>query len=683
MMRSLLFTKKSIPFVFLLLCLFAFGPVIPWLGIYWDDWPSLWFLQTYGPAVFPKVFTIDRPFLGLLFVLTTSLVGKSMVAWQLFGIFTHVLSGLAFWWMLKTLWPGKTFQITWMTVLFLLYPGFTHHYIPITYSQMSIVLAIFFLSFGAMILANRERRRFWPLMIFSVAASALCMSIVEYFVGLELLRPVLLWLTIDPLVTGWGKRIRWTALRWLPYLVSLAIFIAWKASHPTPRASIVILDQLRAGPLEALINLAKTVTGDLAQSSALAWLQTTQVGFVMGSKWYVILLYAAVFILTTTLTFFFLLRLRLDEPAEAEKRPTQDRRWALGAILLGLFAMLAGGVPIWVTNLHIDLYFPWERFTLLLMTGATLVLGGLIELIAARRWQTAVIVALLAGLAAGWHYQTAVLYRQDWTFQREFFWQLTWRVPGLKPGTTLMTPELPFSYVTDNSLTAPLNWIYAPENKTFDMSFLMLNLDARLGRTLEQFSPNTPINMPYRGAQFNGSTSQALMFVYNPPRCLKIFDPVADSQWPNKPDLLYMDALNTSDPNLILVDAQPPASLPAVIFGKELPHAWCYYFEKAELALQKSDWEEIVRLGEPAFQLGYALTKYTAPELTPFIQGYIHTGRWERAVQLSLEADRLSPKMKYVLCPIWGQAGEHTPPAAGETAAIQEALQKLDCAALK
>ncbi len=62
----------------LLLCALSFGPLIFTLGLYWDDWPSLWFLHFFGPGVFPQAFAADRPVQGWLFVLTTGLVGESL-----------------------------------------------------------------------------------------------------------------------------------------------------------------------------------------------------------------------------------------------------------------------------------------------------------------------------------------------------------------------------------------------------------------------------------------------------------------------------------------------------------------------------------------------------------------------------------------------------------------------------
>ena len=47
-------------------------------------------------------------------------------------------------------------------------------------------------------------------------------------------------------------------------------------------------------------------------------------------------------------------------------------------------------------------------------------------------------------------------------------------------------------------------------------------------------------------------------------------------------------------------------SPPPMLFGPEPPHTWCYYFQKADLARQRGDWDEVARLGDEARELGFA-----------------------------------------------------------------------------
>ncbi|HEY3477200.1 MAG TPA: hypothetical protein VGK56_21470, partial [Anaerolineales bacterium] len=94
-----------------------------------------------------------------------------------------------------------------------------------------------------------------------------------------------------------------------------------------------------------------------------------------------------------------------------------------------------------------------------------------------------------------------------------------------------------------------------------------------------------------------------------------------------------------SDPELIdlsSADHDPPS----VVFGPEPPHEWCYYYEKADLARQRGDWEEVVRLGDEAIQA--KLAPQDDIEWMPFLQAYAHTGeavRLDRVRRLMKNSD--------------------------------------------
>jgi len=652
--------------------------MITQLGAYWDDWPSIWFLHSFGPGIFPTAFHADRPLQGWLFVLTTSLLGQSMLAWQVFGIFTRFLSGVALMGLLAAIWPGRTFQNTAVVLLFLLYPGFTHQYIPITYSHQFIVQAVFFLSLAAMVWACRKPDWFWPLTVFALVSSILCMFTLEYFVGLELLRPVLLWLANEGTEKDMWTRLKWVLKRWLPYLAVLAFFVVWRVTHKTPRGDVIIFDNLRNNPVTTIVELIKTILRDIYNTSILAWAKTFNFSNLNGTKTYVVALYIGVSIIAATLVILLLVKIGQRTSVEEKRKPVSSRQWAVQAIVIGLYSLAISGWPIWVTNLHIELEFPWDRFTLAMMLGTSLILVGLIELITRTYLQAAILVGIAAGLAAGMHTLVGVSYRQDWTLQRSLFWQMSWRVPGIEPGTAILSPYLPFQYVTDNSLTAPVNWMYAPDSKSIQMPYALLTIDARLGNLLPNLEKGTPISVPYRATTFSGSTSQALVMVYDPPRCLKIFDPAIDTLWPNKPN--YLDqALQLSRPELIRTGAAPAASPPAGIFGPEPEHDWCYYFEKADLALQTGKWEAVANLGDQARVMDKKFSKETVAEAVPFIEGYAYMGQWQNALQLSQEMYKTQNKTQGLLCLVWKNLLQSTIGNPDRQAATNQIQNQLRC----
>lgn len=678
MISKITFRAWTAPIALLLLCLVSFGLLIPRLGFYWDDWPTIWYLHMLGPDSFQESFAIDRPFLAWLFMITTRIFGESIAGWQLFGIFTRWMSCMVLWWTLRLLWPQNTTQATWITFLFAIYPGFSQQYISVTYSHGFLLLALFLFSLGSMILAYRQPGRFWLWISLSLVSAALSMFISEYFFGLELLRPLFLWMVTQDQPIALRQRLKQIALRWSPYVLLMGLFLVWRTLlSTTERGEIQIFDRLFASPLATLLEMGRTIIQDLFEVSALAWAQTLDLREALKLSPEQTLIYLVLVIFAAALISFYLLRLRITPASSGQAASEKRSAWAKQAILLGLFALLVGGWPFWVTYLPIKLRFPWDRFTLAMMLGASILVVGLIDLLRAHRLKV-VILGVLVGLAVGLHYQTGLAYSQLWETQKSLFWQLTWRAPAIEPSTLLITPKLPFRHYSDNSLTAPLNWSYAPAFDSRQMPYLIFDIEARLDNALTSFEPGIPIQHPYRAMYFEGTTSQALVFYYEPPRCLVIVDPGKDQGLPEHP-LFIPAALALS--NLQTIEANPisPARPPAKFFGPEPEPTWCYYFEKADLARQTGDWGQAAEYGEQAAPFLAQLAPQNAIEMLVFIQSFAHTGQWEKAVEWTEITFELDPTIKDTLCKTWLDFYESAPHSPEKDAAIQRVAAGLSC----
>lgn len=736
----------SLPLALFVLCLVGFVPMIYRLGFYWDDWPSVWFSHAFGPGGFIKGFSADRPLLAWMFMATTPLMGDSPLRWQLFGVFTRWLSGIALWWTLRGLWPRQRLPLAWIAFLFTLYPGFTQQYIAVTYSNAFLVFCMFLVSLGAMVWAYRKPAWFWPLQSLALVLSALSLFTTEYFFGLELLRPVFLWQITREEEKDTGRNeitqtqgssrtkrqvFSLVLRRWLPYLVILLAFLVWRVFlDKTPRAKILLFSQLAASPLSTLWELIKTITNDFVEVNLLAWVRMVNPKALMDFNTGVIAMYAMAVLGSALLAGLYLwwlapragtkenledvkvdgsLRSETGVTASSQTRLESDerawRKWALQASGIGLFAFIVAGWPIWVSNLHIELLFPWDRFTLSMMMGVAILLAGLLGLLPLSAPRSCLIgslvVAMLVGLATGAQFQQRLVYRQEWLAQKNFFWQLTWRLPGLQPGTTLLTSEIPFTYYSDNSLTAPLNWMYTenssgtrgtddpnsetPEqNSTGQIPYMLYDIEARLGKGLPSLDPEVKIDEPYRVDRFNGSTSRAVVLFYDPPRCLKVIDPAVDRYLPVKP-LYIREAIPLSRLDLVILDPPDPAKALPDIFGPEPSPNWCYYFEKAELYAQKGDWQEVASLADQALKMNRHITEKNIAEFNPFIEGYAHVGKWDKAVKLSLDVYHTWDKMQYALCDLWLRIAQSTAQDTGSKtqaerqAALQQIKDQLQC----
>ena len=695
------FSGRTIPVALLLTCLLAFGLLIPWLGFYWDDWPTVWFLNRFGPSIFRATYGIDRPALGWLFNATTALVGQTPIAWQIFTLLTRWVACLSLWMMLRAAWPQRIMETAWVTFLFALYPGFKQQPIAFTYSADWIAIALFFFSFWLMIVSlkdfsfRRPRWR-WLLMALSWLIAAYVMFADEYYFGLELLRPIFLWLAlsaqmkneplegVDPLSKqekhARRKTLFWkTLLLWLPYLAIMTVFLYWRLIiFVSPRGQVTIIDQLASQPVKAAVALAGRIVGDLFRSSLFAWAQTLNPNNLrsLPLPWLAATILLA--LLGGLLAFTYFMKLRTNRiPADAYEAK-EYKGWAIQAIWIGALALLVGGWPFWATNLPIELYFPWDRFNLAMMFGTSLALAGIIVRLARPPVQKALVFGILTGLALGFHFTNAFSYRQDWNLQKDFFWQLTYRAPQIQPGTLLLSGELPFKYYSDNSLTAPLNLIYAPDDRTLQLPYMFYNVESRLGSGLKGFEKNLPINQPYRIASFSGNTSNTLVLFYDPPRCLKVIDPATDLLLPRKPETIAQ-AAPLSNPNLIGAGSSTPARPPQAFFGTEPAPDWCTYFQKADLARQMGDWREVMRLADLAFALKAPITRANAAELVPYIEGYAHNAEWEQAINRTRQSFQSDDKMANMLCPIWYDISRSQPNDAATETAFDQASQILNC----
>ncbi len=309
------------------------------------------------------------------------------------------------------------------------------------------------------------------------------------------------------------------------------------------------------------------------------------------------------------------------------------------------------------------------------MPAAVLVAVGLLYLAPIPRWVRVIPLSLALAMCVGYQYQQAVVYIRDWNVQQRLFWQLSWRMPGLRPGTLLLSNELPVRHYSDNSLTAALNWVFNPENKTQQMGYALFYPTVRMGNTLPALEPGLPVALDYLTANFQGNTSQAVAFYYNPPGCARVLDPVVERDNYTLP--LYLRramTLSTTEP--ILPDGSPeipPGSpeLPPVLFGKGNQESWCYYFERADLARQQKDWARAVELSEQGLATGDYPNDPT--ERFPAIEGYAHVGDWENALEQSRLAAGVAPVYEIVVCRLWERIRQEAEPGP----ALDEAVQTI------
>jgi hypothetical protein len=336
--------------------------------------------------------------------------------------------------------------------------------------------------------------------------------------------------------------------------------------------------------------------------------------------------------------------------------------------------LFLAGPAFWLTGVPVSLAFAASRAMLSFALGASLVLAALVQTIPSPR-AGAVVIATLVALAAGRQFLWANSFRLDWEAHRSFFWQLNWRAPGIRPGTTILTNE-ELAYYADNSLGAALNWIYAPSNRSGSVDYALFFPTNRLGGSLPAIGPEVPISYDYLAGQFEGNTSASMSFYFDPPGCLRLLDPEIDPYNQSIPaeDLLREAAAFSSSTFVVL---GVPVVLPAV-YGPEPAHGWCYHFQRADLARQAGNWAQVARLGAQASTLPDHPNDPV--ERFVFIEGFAHMGEWEAAGEQSLLAYAVSkPVVGPLLCRLWDRIDRETAPDSRQAASVAEMRSILDC----
>ena len=684
--------ERSIPLLFLLVTGTAYGLLLPLTGFYWDDLPFAWMAKFLGPQEFIPAFAGVRPFLGPIFFLTTSLIPPVPLYWQIFALLIRFFAVLAVWFALTQIWPRHKRQALVVSLLFLVFPGYSQHWVAFTHINQEWIPFIFYLlSFGFTARALRKsiaqsevggggaapstKRSLTPTNHTILAFLFLVLGVfpTEYFVSIEPMRFLFIWVIVSERLSGFRQRFVETLKRWWPYLLIWLANGAWLAYFYTIGDYASYEVEVVNEPL-TLAKVFLTIVEAIWKTGFYIWVQILALASKMLTAPTTLImlgLVAVAFILVV----FYLGKLRLSEP--------ETGTFAVPAILIGLAGIVLGRVPSFAAGLPLTLQSSFDRFMISMMLGGSLFAVGLIELLIRNHRIKIYVFALLIALGIGQQFFNANIFRRDWTKQQEIYWQLAWRIPAMKPGTALLTHELPIDYETDLSFTASINWMYAPDyrrsgslDQKSDLPYALIYTEKRLGGTaIPSLNSNTKITLPIRRVSFQGSTSQVLVIYMPQNGCLRVLDSArGDEVTYGNQSRFLVDAIPLSDLSNIIVDPLQAAKPP---FLPEPEHTWCHYFAKAELARQQGNWDQVIDLIDEARSLGYE--PEDSFEWLAYIEAQAHTGNIEAAITASRVAFEQDNRIRRGLCELWKRMQTTEPATEGEILHINQVVSEYQC----
>jgi len=625
-------TNEYFDYVWLFfLSIICFGLLILELGFYWDDLPYLYQFAAFGPAGFPEFVSSDRPFSAWIFSATTSLFGFNPTGYHILALFLRWGCTVLFYLILQQIWINNRTGNLIAASIFAVYPGFLQQPIALIYNHHLSIFAMFLLSIYLMVLNEYKRKRNLFLSAFSILLS-LGMFSIENFVTLEFIRPVILWRihTTKQPEEHLKQRLLCILKVWSPYLLILFGFVYWRVIlFKFPTYQPTFLFTLSHAPLAALENLLKRIPIDLYTILFGAWLKSFHFPTISdfgSTATYALWILVAGSFLSTAIIF-----INRDSNHQKERRSHPRKHPANGMILSGLFLFLLSASIPWVLDLPLLIEFAWDRLTIAFLPAAALIIAGILGRLERTRIIHGLLISLLICFAVGSHFENSMKFKRDWEELENFISQLSWRIPSLEKNTLLIASDVGLNYYSDNSLTSPVNLMYSENLSKSQIDFMVYYTDARSDDWFKNKDADREYIKSFRSFEFNGHTSDIVAFLYSPPGCLKVLDRKSSNSITNA-NLSIRQTEEIPFSSIDRIKLSPENQPFSQLFNFIPTDTWCYYFEKADLARQFRDYQEIVRLGDEASSAN--LSPRVASEWLPFLEGYAWTGDWEQAEEI-------------------------------------------------
>jgi hypothetical protein len=313
-----------------------------------------------------------------------------------------------------------------------------------------------------------------------------------------------------------------------------------------------------------------------------------------------------------------------------EREPAQRSSWKREAIWLGLGLILFGLLPVILVGRTVD-FKSFTRYSLISSAGVALLLTACLNYISHIRFRNIFFILLVISSSLT-HFANGLARVRETEATRNFWWQVSWRIPQLEPGTTLVAH---YAVVAEEDYFTwgPANLIYYPESNHEKyvqpaIYAVLLNegtVKKVLAREPQEYSNRRSIRT------YPNYRNILILTQPTPDSCVQVIDH-------NQLELTSMEDDRVvamapySEPEHILPNEFFHAP-PAIPFGDEPSYGWCYYYQKASYARQLGDWDEVVRLEEEARSLGYSANNPI--EWMPFLQAYAYFDNTARMKEIA------------------------------------------------
>ncbi|HKY56128.1 MAG TPA: hypothetical protein VJM08_17560, partial [Anaerolineales bacterium] len=561
----------------ILVTLLTYAPLITQLGFYRDDWYLIWVAQSQGLEEVIALFRGDRPLFGWFYALDYLLLGDAPLGWHLLGLILKIITALGTLWLLRSLWPQHKVETTLITLLYVVYPGFFQQPNVGTFMNhyMAYAAAIFSLACTVQALRASTATSRVAYSLLGLALAAFYIFTYEALIGMEAVRLLIIgYFYYRQSPSNWKATIRNALVRLSPYMLLALGFVLWRlfvfqATRRSTRVDI-LLDEYLSFPLHNAARLIFETLKDLFETSILAW-GVPFYQFTVRAE-YRILAHALVLSLLVIILaggYWFLWRKQVAAESEIDSYPHAARDW----LILGAAGIVVTTIPIIAAGRDVFFGLQFDRYTFQSALAAALFIGGVI-FYAVRDGLRWILLSALFVSGVSTQFLSADFYRTFWTLERNAMWQLSWRVPGIEEGTTIVL-ALPSGYrlAEEYEIWGPVNLVYHPKESLKVAGQIMIDelwVDMARGTEEKRTVRDTVlISRDYKKV--------VILSQPTPQSCLHVLDGRRFEQAVSEPPEVRFMAKYSS---LEWIDITAEPVIPSsVIFGPEPPQDWCYFYQ--------------------------------------------------------------------------------------------------------